>query len=104
MVGKAKAKISFIVCYYILMGTVSLTAFIYFEIEGDSDRKAIKKHFICQSTGMQDGQDCGQPPYEHLETLNSLSALATIVLGLLPAVVVVLTAKCECRNKCLKRR
>ena len=104
-VGKVEAKILFIVCYYIIMGTMALTLFTYFEVAGDADRQAVTRHFACQSTGLQSGKDCGEVPNVHLEAFNSLSGVAIILIGLLPAVILAFTVKWNCnkRDSCKRK-
>ena len=104
MVGKLQAKLLFIVFYYIIVGTVVLTIFTYFEITDEADREAIEQHFVCQSTGLQPDKDCGSPPDVHLEVFNSLSGVAIVLIGLLPAVILGFTGKCDCNKykSCVK--
>lgn len=95
---KAEAKILFIMCYYILLGTVVLTLFTNLEESGENPEafQAIEGHFACQSTGIQPGKDCGRPLRAFLSTYSALSAIATILSGLLPTVVMAFTIKCTC--------
>lgn len=92
---KAEAKILFIMCYYILTGTLVLMIFTYFEATSSVEFHAVEKYFVCQSTGLQSGKDCGDTPQIHLTAFRSLSALAIILIGLLPVVVITFTVKCE---------
>ena len=98
-IGKAQAKILFIVCYYIILGTLVLTLYTYYQVAGEADIQAVTRHFTCQSTGIQSGRDCGDVPNIHLAVFDSLSALGIILIGLLPAVVLIFTVKCNCNNK-----
>ena len=102
LLKKAEAKIIFIMCYYILAGTLVLTLFILSEATNDVEFQAIEQFFVCQSTGLQSGKDCGDTPRVHLAAFNSLSALAIVLIGLLPAVVLAFTVKCECQQEMLK--
>ena len=81
--------------YYVLVGTLVLTLFTYFEATEDVEFQAIETFFICQSSGIESGNDCGDTPQVHLAAFDSLSALAIILIGLLPSVVVAFTVKCE---------
>ena len=101
-IGKAQAKILFIVCYYIALGTIVLTLFTYYQVAGEADIQAVTRHFACQSVGIQSGRDCGDVPNIHLELFDSLTALGIILTGLLPAVVLIFTVKCNCNNNCCK--
>ena len=86
-------------CYYVLTGTLVLMLFTYFEATSNEEFRAIEKYFICQSTGLQSGKDCGDTPQVHLTAFRSLSALAIILIGLLPMVVITFTVKCERQNQ-----
>lgn len=99
---KAEAKILFIMCYYILLGTVVLTLFTYLEESGENPEvfQAIEQHFACHSTGIQPGKDCGIPPRAFLSAYSALSAVSTILTGLLPTVVMAFTLKYTCNAKC----
>ena len=101
-IGKAQAKILFIVCYYIAQGTIVLTLFTYYQVVGEADIQALTSHFACQSVGTQSGRDCGDLPNVHLELFNSLAAVGIVLTGLLPAVVLIFTVKYNCNNKCCK--
>ena len=92
---RAEAKILFIMCYYILTGALVLMLFTYFEATSSMEFRAIEEYFICQSTGLQSGKDCGDTPQVHLTAFRSLSALSIILIGLLPIVVITFTVKCE---------
>ena len=96
---KAQAKILFIVCYYVAVGTIVLTLFTYYQVAGEADIQAVSLHFVCQSAGIQSGRDCGDVPNIHLD---SLTALGIILIGLLPVVILIFTVKCNCKNKFYK--
>ena len=99
VMGKAEAKILFIVCYYVLVGTLVLTLFTYLETISDEQYKAIEQYFICQSTGLEPGKGCGETPQAHLAAFNSLAVVAIILTGLLPTVVLTFTIKCDCKRE-----
>ncbi len=101
-IGKAQAKILLIMCYYIAVGTIVLTLFTYYQVAGEADIQAVTSHFACQSAGTQSGRDCGDVPNVHLELFDSLTALGIILTGLLPAVVLMFTVKCNRNNRCCK--
>jgi uncharacterized membrane protein YesL len=101
-IGKAQAKILLIMCYYIAVGTIVLTLFTYYQVAGEADIQAVTSHFACQSAGTQSGRDCGDVPNVHLKLFDSLTALGIILTGLLPAVVLIFTVKCNSNNKCCK--
>ena len=103
---KAEAKILFIMCYYILLGTVVLTLFTYLEESGENSEvfQAIEKHFTCQSTGIQPGKDCGNSLRGFLTAYSALSAISTILSGLLPVVVMAFTLKYTCTCKSARKK
>lgn len=61
--------------------------------------QTIEKHFTCQSTGIQLGKDCGNSLRDFLSAYSALSAISTILSGLLPVVVMTFTLKCTCTCK-----
>ena len=99
-VGKAQAKILFVVCYYALSGILVLTVYSYYQVAGEADVQAVIRHFACQSAGTQSGRDCGDVPNVHLEVFDSLLALSLVLIGLLPAVILAFMVKCNCNNRC----
>ena len=99
---KAQAKILFIVCYYIMLGTLVLTVHTYYQVAGEDNIQAVWLHFACQSAGIQSGRDCGDVPNVYLAVFNALSDLGIILIGLLPAVVLIFTVKCNYNKKCCK--
>ena len=101
-IGKAQAKILLTVCYYIALGIFVLTSSSYYLVVEESTFQAVTTHFTCQSTGIQSGRDCGDIPNADLAVFDSLSAVGVILIGLLPAVVLVFTVKCNCNKKCCK--
>jgi hypothetical protein len=103
-VGKAQAKILFVVCYYVVSGILVLTVSSYYQVAGEASIQAVIRHFSCQSAGTQSGRDCGDVPNVHLEVFDSLLALSLVLIGLLPAVILVFMVKCNCNNKwCAKK-
>ena len=99
LLKKAEAKILFIMCYYVLVGTLVLTLFTYFEATEDVEFQAIETFFVCQSNGLESGNDCGDTPQIHLAVFDSLAALSIILVGLLPSVVIAFTVKCQHRQE-----
>lgn len=96
---KAEAKILFIMCYYILLGTLVLTLYTTFEANIDVEYRTIEQYFACQSTGLQFGKDCGVNPQG---PLTSLSVVAVVLTGLLPLVVITFTVRCNCKRQASK--
>ena len=95
LVRKAEAKILFIMSYYIILGTLVLALFSYIEAISDVEYRTVEEYFTCQSMGLQPGKHCGETPQAHLATLTSLSAVAIILTGLLPLVVIAFTVQCK---------
>ena len=100
LIGKAQAKILFIMCYYIITGIIALTVFVNFEVKGASEHQKFREYFSCQSAGMQEGSDCGESIGERLQEFTVLGAVSIILIGLLPAVVLAFSIKCvKCKTK-----
>ena len=99
---KAEAKILFIMCYYITIGTLVLTIHTYYQVAGEAATQAVSRHFACQSIGVQSGRDCGDVPNVFLEVFEAVSDLAVFLIGLLPAVILIFTVNYNCNNKCCK--
>ena len=96
---RAKAKILFIMCYYIILGALVLTRFTYLEAMGSTVYKAIEQHFTCQSAGLETGRNCGETLEEQLSPFRALSTVSTVVSGLLPSVILAFSVKCECKKR-----
>ena len=100
LIGKAQAKILFIMCYYIITAIIALSVFVNFEVKGERQRQDLREHFVCQSAGMQDGRDCGDSIGERLHDFSVLAAVSIILISLLPTVVLVFSVKCaKCKTK-----
>ena len=91
-------------CYYIATGTLALTPYTYYQVTGEAASQAVSRYFACLSSGIQSGRDCGEVPIVHLEVFDSLSALGIILIGLLPAVVLIFTIKCNYNIKCCRSK
>ena len=101
LIGKAQAKILFIMCYYIITAIIALIVFVNFEVNGARERQALEEHFACQSAGIQEDRDCGSESIsERLHKFSVLGAVSIILVSLLPTVVLVFSVKCaECKTK-----
>lgn len=102
---KAEAKILFIMCYYILLGAVALALFTYLEedrVDSPEMLRTREQQFKCQSTGLEPGKDCGKGQQSFFSIFNVLSAVTTVLIGLLPVVVLAFTLKCThtCTCRC----
>ena len=100
LIGKAQAKILFIMCYYIITAIIALTVFVNFEVKGERHRQDLQGHFACQSVGMQEGKDCGESIGDRLHNFSVLGAVSIILISLLPTVVLVFSVKyVKCKAK-----
>ena len=53
-----------------------------------------EQYFVCESTGVQPGKDCGATPQEILEpSVTWIGAIAISLAGLLPLVVLMFSVK-----------
>jgi uncharacterized membrane protein YesL len=101
---KAEAKILLIMCYYIVLGTLVLTVNTYYQVSREAAAQTMASHFSCQSAGVQSGRDCGDLSSLYVAVFNVLSDLGIILIGLLPAVILMFTVACNCNNKHCKYR
>ena len=74
-----------------------LTLFTHFEATSNGEQQIIERHFSCQSSGLQSGKDCGATPQDHLTPVTSLTAVAIVLTGLLPLVIIVFTVQWKCK-------
>ena len=92
-IGKAEAKVLFVVCYYVILGVFGLITLTYFEATNPSNLVAIGEYFKCQMPGFHpsEGNVCGTRPSVRLLPFNILSAVGIIQLGFIPVVILVFT-------------
>ena len=90
-VGKAEAKVLFVVCYYVLLGIVGLVTLTYFEAMNPSNLAAISEYFKCHLPGFRPGErnHCGERPSVQLLPFTVLSAVGIVQLAFIPVVVLV---------------
>lgn len=95
LVGKAEAKVLFVVCYYVLLGVFSLVTLTYFEATNPSNLAAVREYFKCQLSGYQPGEEshCGKRPNVRLLPFNILSAVGIVQLAFIPVVILVFTVR-----------
>lgn len=106
-VGKAEAKVLFVVCYYVLLGIISLVTLTYFEATNPSNLEAVKDYFLCHRPGFLPGEKnyCGRRPSVRLLPFNILSGVGIIQLAFIPVVILVFTVSCNCtKSSCKKCR
>ena len=101
-VWNAEAKIFVIMCYYIVMGSVTLCAYSYFLVTADETTEAFQTYFLCQS--VPGSSDCGDPPLAPLRAFNALASAAYFIQGLFPAIVLIFVVSCSNNKLCKKFR
>ena len=92
-VGKAEAKVLFVVCYYVILGVVGLVTLTYFEATNPSNLVAIGEYFKCQLPGFysKEVNHCGRRPSVRLLPFNVLSGVGIVQLAFIPVVILVFT-------------
>ena len=101
--GKAEAKILFLTSGYILTSSLVLVTFTYVVVSRERDIQIIGDYFLCQSTGLQPGGQCGETSSFQSTALNTLLKIAIILEGLVPIAALVFVAKCTCNKFNFKR-
>ena len=99
-VGKAEARVLFVVCYYVLLGIIGIVTLTYFEATNPSNLVAIKDYFNCQLPGYHPNErnHCGTRPSVRLLPFNVLSAVGIVQLAFIPVVILVFTVSCTKSN------
>ena len=98
--GKAEAKIFYIVCYYVSLGTFVLFALTYFEATHNIQLEALADYMECHLPGFHpsdlERDECGDSgiPYVRLQPFYALSAIGIFQLTLIPVVILVFTMRC----------
>ena len=102
-VGKAEAKVLFVVCYYVILGVFGLITLTYFEATNPSNLVAVGEYFKCHFTGFHPGEvsHCGKRPSVRLLPFNILSAVGIVQLAFIPVVILVFTVTCT-KSDCAK--
>ena len=95
-VTKAEIKIFVIMCYYVVMGTFTLSTYTY-SLAKDGDLvNVLQSYFVCHSLGVQPGKDCGEAPDIRLQEFSVVATVSFILQGLLPLVVFTFIVNCSC--------
>ncbi len=104
-IGKAEMKIFVIMCYYMLLGIILLSAFTYNHAAVEEGVIEFRTYFCCQSAGIQSGRDCGDSPEVHQQMLRGLLLVGRFLQCLFPIVVLtfVMDWKCNRSSMCLKK-
>jgi hypothetical protein len=104
-IGKAEMKIFVIMCYYMLVGIILLSALAYNHAAVEEGSIAFRTYFCCQSAGIQPGRDCGDAPEVHRQMIHGLTLAGRFLQCLLPIVVLtfVIDWKCNHSPMCLKK-
>jgi len=86
-IGAAERKILIILCYYVLLGVIALTAFTIFTRNSTQFSDAIAEYWLCESTGVNPENTCDRLR-ESFQQLSypGLSAVSYVLLGIFPAV------------------
>ena len=86
-IGTAERKILIILCYYVLLGVIALTAFTIFTRNSTQFSDAIAEYWLCESTGVNPENSCDRLR-ESFQQLSypGLSAVSYVLLGIFPAV------------------
>ena len=102
-VGKAEAKVLFVVCYYVILGVFGLITLTYFEATNPSNIVAVGEYFKCQLPGFHPHEinHCGKRPSVRLLPFNILSAVGIVQLAFIPVVILVFTVTCS-KSDCAK--
>lgn len=102
-VGKAEAKVLFVVCYYVILGVFGLITLTYFEATNPSNIVAIGEYFKCQLPGFHPWEvnHCGKRPSVRLLPFNILSGVGIVQLAFIPVVILVFTVTCT-KSDCAK--
>ena len=100
--GTAEKKIFIVLCYYVLLSIVSLTALSLNTGVAGPLRAAIERYFICELGGHNPSDPCSRSEFEKF-TYPWVTTLAFILLSLLPFVnlvyaVTIQDAKQLCRR------
>ena len=102
-VGRAEAKVLFVVCYYVILGVFELITLTYFKATNPSNIVAIGKYFKCQLPGFRPHETnyCGKRPSVRLLPFNILSGVGIVQLAFIPVVILVFTVTCT-KSDCAK--
>ena len=95
-VTKAEIKIFVIMCYYVIMGTFTLSTYTYSLSTDDDFVNVLQLYFACQSLGIQPGKDCGEAPDIRLQGFSVVATVSFALQGLLPLVVFTFIVNCSC--------
>ena len=95
-ITKAEIKIFVIMCYYVVLGILTLSAYSYYLT---TDDKEFQSYFACQSIGIQPDRDCGDAPDVQLQKFTVVSAVSYILQSLLPLVFIIFITNCNCCSK-----
>lgn len=85
-VGKAGRKMTLIISYYVLLGSIGLINFSYVEVSNVGKR--IGEEFLCQSTGTL---DCDDDNLYSFHVVNFLQVLTVSMVNFYPVVIILFT-------------
>ena len=96
---KAEIKIFVIMCYYVVMGSFTLSTYAYHLATDDGLISVLQSYFACQSVGIQPDRDCGDAPDIRLQEFDVVATVSFVLQGLLPLVVFTFIVNCSCCSK-----
>ena len=98
-VTKAEIKIFVIMCYYVVMGTFTLSTYTYRLATDSGLVNVLQLYFACQSIGVQPDVDRGDPPDVQLQEFSVVATVSFVLQGLLPLIVFTFIVNCSCGGK-----
>ena len=86
-VGAAEHKILIILCYYVLLGVIALTAFTIFTRNSRLSADSVAEYWQCEIAGVNPENSCDRlrDSFQQL-SYPGLTAVTIVLLGLFPAV------------------
>ena len=85
MIGTAERKLLIILCYYVLLVAISLTAFTVTLRRSGLYFTALLEYWRCETTGVDPENPCNRASFEE-QTYPGLTTLAYVLLWTFPAV------------------
>ena len=101
--GKAEVKIMFSFCYYILLGGLVLGVFSYYVGINERIITDQQTFFICESFGVNAGNDCEAVRSTSNTILSELALVAIVLQGLGLLVILVFIVDCKCKRTASKK-
>lgn len=99
VVKKAQMKILLIMCYYVISATGLVVSYTVILTTSEKIVSSFQAYFSCQSVGLQPNIDCGLSPELNFRYLTVIPSATPLLLGLLPAIILIFTVKCTCDKR-----